>query len=104
MNQIVFSKIKKWGFNSFKWTGISLLGLVILFFILNWIFPLRSNIEYATVVTDSKGEVINAFLTSDQQWRMKTELSEISPLLQKQSLQKRINIFILIPVLIHLLW
>ncbi len=93
MKQIVFSKIKKWGFNSFKWTGISLLGLVILFFILNWIFPLRSNIEYATVVTDSKGEVINAFLTSDQQWRMKTELSEISPLLQKTIIAKEDKYF-----------
>jgi penicillin-binding protein 1C len=93
VKQIVFSKIKKWGFKFFKWTGICLLGLVILFFILNWIFPLRSNIEYATVVTDSKGEVINAFLTSDQQWRMKTELSEISPLLQKTIIAKEDKYF-----------
>ncbi|MGH2553559.1 MAG: penicillin-binding protein 1C, partial [Chitinophagaceae bacterium] len=57
-------------------------------FILNWIFPLRDSIEYSTIITDDKGEVVNAFLTKDQKWRMKTELNEISPLLQKTIIAK----------------
>jgi penicillin-binding protein 1C len=71
-----------------KWAGISLLSLIGLFFILNLIFPLHVNIEYSTIVTDNKGEVVNAYLTRDQKWRMKTELSEISPLLQKTIIAK----------------
>ncbi|MBL0234875.1 MAG: penicillin-binding protein 1C [Chitinophagaceae bacterium] len=72
----------------FKWTGISLLGLVLIFFLLNFIFPLPDQIEYSTVITDNKGEVVHAFLTRDQKWRMKTELEEISPLLQKTIVAK----------------
>ncbi|HYE53881.1 MAG TPA: penicillin-binding protein 1C, partial [Chitinophagaceae bacterium] len=56
--------------------------------LLNWIFPLPDKIEYSTVVTDEKGNVIHAFLTKDQQWRMKTTLEEISPLLKKTIIQK----------------
>jgi penicillin-binding protein 1C len=71
-----------------KFSGISILSLVVLFFVLNWIFPLPDKIEYSTVITDRKGEVIHAYLTSDQKWRMKTELSEISPVLQKTIVAK----------------
>ena len=72
----------------FKWTGITLLAMVLLFFLLNFIFPLPDKVEFSTVITDSKGEVVHAFLTRDQKWRMKTELSEISPLLQKTIVAK----------------
>ncbi|MGZ8553762.1 MAG: transglycosylase domain-containing protein, partial [Chitinophagaceae bacterium] len=71
-----------------KRSGIFLLGLILLFFILNWIFPLPDKIEYSTVITDNKGEIVNAYLTRDQKWRMKTELDEISPLLQKTIIAK----------------
>lgn len=67
---------------------IVFIGLTLLFFILNWAFPLPDKIEYSTIVTDNKGEVINAYLTSDQKWRMKTELEEISPLLRKTIVAK----------------
>ncbi|MEO6611898.1 MAG: penicillin-binding protein 1C [Chitinophagaceae bacterium] len=72
----------------FKRLGIGLLGLLFLFFLLNWIFPVPDKIEYSTIITDNKGEVVNAFLTTDQKWRMKTELEEISPLLQKTIVAK----------------
>lgn len=72
----------------FKRLCIGILGLILLFFILNWIFPLRDKIEYSTIITDDKGEVVNAFLTRDQKWRMNTELDEISPLLQKTIVAK----------------
>src|SRR6476659_8241009 len=71
-----------------KGLGIALASLVILFFLLNWIFPLPDKIEYSTIITDRKGELINAYLTSDQKWRMKTELNEISPLLRKTIIAK----------------
>ena len=76
-----------------KITGIVAANLVILFFILNWVFPVPDKIEYSTIITDSKGEVINAYLTSDQKWRMKTELNEISPLLRKTIVAKEDKYF-----------
>ena len=42
---------------------------------------------------DNKGEVIHAFLTRDQQWRMKTDLTEISPLLRKTIIEKEDKYF-----------
>lgn len=77
----------------FKRLGIGIISLILLFFLLNWIFPLPDKIEYSVVITDSKGEVINAYLTKDQKWRMKTELNEISPLLQKTIIAKEDKYF-----------
>jgi penicillin-binding protein 1C len=78
---------------SLKLTGIVVVSLIILFFILNRIFPLPDKIEYSTIITDSKGEIVNAYLTSDEKWRMKTELNEISPLLQKTIVAKEDKYF-----------
>lgn len=64
-----------------------------MFLALNLLFPLPDKIEYSTIVLDAKGEVIHAFLTSDQKWRMKTELSEISPTLKKSLLFKEDKYF-----------
>lgn len=70
-------------------TGCSLL----LFFILNFLFPLPDKVEYSVTVTGANGELVNAFLTSDDKWRMKTELKEISPLLRKTILAKEDKYF-----------
>lgn len=76
-----------------KGVSIGILALLASFFALNWIFPLPDKIEYSTIITDSKGEVINAYLTRDQKWRMKTELSEISPLLRRTIVAKEDKYF-----------
>ena len=68
-------------------------SLFLLFLVLNWVFPLPDRIDYSTVLTDNKGEVIHAFLTPDQQWRMKTNLGEISPLLRKTIVVKEDRYF-----------
>jgi penicillin-binding protein 1C len=65
----------------------------LLFFLLNALFPLPDKIAYSVVIRDSKGEVINAYLTPDDKWRMKTELSEISPLLRKTIIAKEDKYF-----------
>src|ERR1700761_5332365 len=76
-----------------KITGMIIVGAFLSFLLLNWIFPLPDRIEYSTIITDDKGEIIHAFLTHDQQWRMKTELSEISPLLRKTIVEKEDKYF-----------
>ena len=73
MKKFKFSITKKGLLRFLKKLGIGFLALIVLFFLLNWIFPLPDKIEYSTVITDNKGEVINAYLTIDQKWRMKTE-------------------------------
>lgn len=76
-----------------KKLGIGIGVLLLLFFVLNWIFPLPGKIEYSTIIMDNKGDIINAYLTKDQKWRMKTELNEISPLLRKTIIAKEDKYF-----------
>ena len=76
-----------------KRLGITVLAVFLLFLLLNLLFPLKDKIEYSTIITDNKGEVINAYLTKDQKWRMKTELNEISPLLRKTIIAKEDKYF-----------
>lgn len=80
-------------FKFLKRSGIVIVGLFLLFLLLNLAFPLPNKIEYSTLVTDNKGELINASLTGDDKWRMKTELNEISPLLRKTIIAKEDKYF-----------
>lgn len=57
--------------------------IIILIFSLDLIFPLQTNPQYSTLITDSDGRVLHAFLNSQDKWRMFTELQEISPKLEK---------------------
>lgn len=69
------------------------MGLMLLFFTLNIFFPLRVNIEYSQIVTARDGTVLNAFLTSDDKWRMMTELDEITPAMQQAIIYKEDKYF-----------
>ncbi len=82
-------KLKKGG----KWLLIISGSLFLLFLLLQWWFPLPDRVEYSTIITDHKGEVIHAFLTRDEKWRMKTSLDEISPLLRKTIIEKEDQYF-----------
>jgi penicillin-binding protein 1C len=93
---ITWSPRHRYAQTAYKWlkrTLITIAVIVVLFFSLNWVFPVPDKIEYSTIITDSKGEVIHAFLTNDQKWRMKTELEEISPLLRKTIIEKEDRYF-----------
>lgn len=63
------------------------------FLILNFIFPVRSNIFYSKTISDSKGEILYCFLTEDDKWRMYSELDEISPELKKAIVYKEDKYF-----------
>jgi len=86
--------VKRWDNKKLlKRLGVGVAGIFLLFLLLNWVFPLPDRVDYSTIVTDNKGEVIHVFLTADQQWRMKTELNEISPLLRKTIIEKEDKYF-----------
>jgi len=71
-----------------KWSGISIISAVLLFFLLNLIFPLKIEVEYAPVIMARDGTVLHAYITKDQQWRMKARLDEITPQLKEAILFK----------------
>ncbi|HEX6849102.1 MAG TPA: penicillin-binding protein 1C [Chitinophagaceae bacterium] len=77
----------------FKRVAISAIVLFILFLFLNLFFPLKDKVEYSTLIADKNDEVINAYLTRDEKWRMKTELNEISQLLRKTIIAKEDKYF-----------
>lgn len=82
-------RLLRWG----KRLCISILAIFLLFLLLNFVFPLPDRVEYSTVITDDRGEIINAYLTEDEKWRMQTSLDEISPLLRKTIIAKEDKYF-----------
>ena len=77
----------------FKRVSVILLVFFLSFQLLNFIFPIKDNISYSTIITDKNNELINAYLTPDEKWRMKTQLEEISPLLRKTIIEKEDRYF-----------
>lgn len=69
------------------------LGGLLIAALLNFLFPLPPPPSYSTLVTDRKGEVLHAFLSHDDKWRMKTELREIIPDLRKAIIHKEDKYF-----------
>jgi penicillin-binding protein 1C len=65
----------------------------LLFLLLNFFFPLPDAVSYSVVIRDAEDDVVNAYLTPDDKWRMKTELEEISPLLRKTIIAKEDKYF-----------
>ncbi|MFL5731369.1 MAG: penicillin-binding protein 1C, partial [Cytophagaceae bacterium] len=70
-----------------------LLFLFVSFFILNLIFPLDTQIRYSQIVLAEDGSVLHAYLSSDDKWRMKTELDEIIPELKETIIRKEDQYF-----------
>jgi penicillin-binding protein 1C len=75
------------------WSLICSIPCILLFSILTLLFPLPDRIAYSTCILDDQGEVVHAYLTPDQQWRMKLEQAELTPLLKKTILNKEDRYF-----------
>lgn len=72
------SKLTKWQKRGI-YALFSLIVLFLLFILLDLVFPFQTNVEYAPVIRYKDGSPMYLFLTKDEQWRMKTELKEITP-------------------------
>ncbi|HVX26102.1 MAG TPA: penicillin-binding protein 1C, partial [Parafilimonas sp.] len=66
-------------FKILKRTGIAILSCIILFFLIDLIFPFHIDVAYSSVVEARDGTVLHAWLAKDEQWRIKASLDEISP-------------------------
>ncbi len=61
---------------------------VLLFNILDIIFPIHTGRDYSTIIEAEDGTVLSSFLTNDDKWRMYTKLDEITPTVQKAFINK----------------
>ncbi|MEH0158542.1 penicillin-binding protein 1C [Limibacter armeniacum] len=61
--------------------------------LLHFIFPFQPKIPYSQVILSDQGDVIDAFLSKDDKWRMRVELNEVSETLQKAIVHKEDKYF-----------
>ena len=59
--------------------GLGLAGSVVLFFLLHLLFPLPTEKTWSQVVIAEEDVLLNAYLTDDDKWRMRTRIDEVSP-------------------------
>ncbi len=52
---------------------------VLAFYLANFFFPFAPQCEYSKIVLDQKGQIIHGYLNSNDKWRMKVKLEELSP-------------------------
>jgi penicillin-binding protein 1C len=74
-------------------TAVSMASLLGIAAVLNYLYPLPAPLPYSTLILAEDGTVLDAFLSSDDKWRMKTELNEITPDLQKAIVYKEDKYF-----------
>jgi penicillin-binding protein 1C len=81
--------VKKFLKRIFQYKALRVISYgLLLFIIFDLIFPFKVQPNYSTLITDSEGKILHAFLNNQDKWRMKTELSEITPTLEKAIVYK----------------
>ena len=81
--------MNKW----FKYSALSLVITSAVFFLLNAVFPLKVNTSYSTMVMSREGDLMMAFLSKDDKWRMKCSVKELPPELLKAFIYKEDRYF-----------
>ncbi len=71
-----------------KRLSVALVACITFFFVIDIIFPVHTQIPYSQLILSNDHKLLNASLSSDQQWRMKTEIKEVNPLLIKTIIAK----------------
>jgi len=61
---------------------------LLLFLVIDFIFPMHTDIRYSRLILSGDGKLLNAALSTDQQWRMKAEIEEVNPMLIKTLIYK----------------
>ncbi len=72
---------------------IILVSVILLFLFFDFLFTFKTQKSFSTIIKDSEGKVVHAFLSDDDKWRMETELSEITPILRKTIINKEDKYF-----------
>lgn len=62
--------------------------ILLVFVVLDLLFPLPDKKEFSKEIHAKDGTLLSAYLTSDDKWRLRTELDEVSPELIKAIIEK----------------
>ena len=62
--------------------------ILLIFIVLDLLFPLPHKKEFSKEIHAKDGTLLTAYLTTDDKWRLRTELDEVSPELIKAVLEK----------------
>jgi penicillin-binding protein 1C len=74
--------------------GIFLLVSLLLFKVLDWLYPLNTQrLNYSTVVLSSDGSIMSAFLSKDDKWRIQIRKEDIPEGLKKAFIYKEDKYF-----------
>ncbi len=79
-----------------KWStifSVAIVAIILFFLLIDRIFPFTPPEDFSQVVTSADGTVLHVFLNSKDKWRIRTELREISPELQKTIVFKEDRFF-----------
>ena len=63
-------------------------SILLIFVLLDLLFPLPAKKEFSKEIHAKDGTLLTAYLTSDDKWRLRTELDEVSPELIKAIIEK----------------
>lgn len=75
--------MKHWLLKIIKRTALTLVSAVLLFFLMDRITPVHTDVSFAPIIEARDGTVLHAYMAKDQQWRIKARLDEITPELKK---------------------
>lgn len=73
--------------------ALAVYGIVVVFLVLDGLFPIRYERDYATVVYASDSTILSAYLSQDDKWRMLTDVDEVSDVFVKALLYKEDRYF-----------
>jgi hypothetical protein len=77
----------------FRWIA----ALFLLFMSIIVLFPPPDLPAYSTIITDNKGQVIHAYLTPDEKWRMKNRVARNFALAATNHCTQRRSLVLLSP-------
>ncbi|MFN8367324.1 MAG: penicillin-binding protein 1C [Candidatus Kapaibacterium sp.] len=80
--------IEQWKHHLFRVGVYMVAGMIVVFTLLDVLFPVPTTIRYSQIITSSNGTVLYSFLSDDDKWRMKIQPSEISPVLKQAIIAK----------------
>ncbi|HVD98255.1 MAG TPA: penicillin-binding protein 1C [Cytophagaceae bacterium] len=89
---MVIHKLKKHK-RKLYFSTLALAVVFFLFILLNFFFPFRIKVPYSQIILAADNSIIHTSLSSDDKWRMKTELHEIVPQLREALLYKEDRYF-----------
>ena len=79
-----------------KYSGIAILATVVTICVavaLGYLFPWKPHVEFSKEVLDEKGNLMHAFLSSDDKWRLKTSLNQADSLYLEMLISKEDQYF-----------